>query len=136
MLARFARYACLAGFGFALVSPAQAYNCNAAAVFDMTKKAVCANPGLAKMDLAEAEQLSALRARLGNEATRVVARDRQSFLLSRNRCARNVRCLDAIYSAQLRLYQSLSACVGPNSATSACVKGRISAHREQLHKSM
>jgi uncharacterized protein len=117
-------------------SGAQAFNCAIPGIFSIPKKTVCANPTLAALDQTEAGRFAGLRGKLGAEAMVSVGRDRRTFLGQRDRCGRDVRCHEATYTAQTRLYRRLDACADRGAQKVLCVSRTISKHREELHRSL
>lgn len=117
-------------------SPAAAFNCAIPGIFSAAKKTVCANPTLTALDQAEEDDLVALRSRLGSEAMVPVSRDRRIFLSQRDRCGRDVRCHEATYTAQTRLYRRLGECETHGARKLFCVSRTLIKHREALHRSM
>ncbi len=115
---------------------AQAFTCAVPGIFSAAKKTVCGNPTLAALDRAEGNGFAALRPKLGAEAMVAVGRDRRAFLGQRDRCARDVRCHEATYTAQTRLYAKLDTCADRGTRKMFCVNRTILKHREGLHRSM
>jgi uncharacterized protein len=122
--------------GMLLPSGAEAFNCSIPAVFSATKKAVCSTPALAIKDKAEQAKLVTLRSKLGADVMPSVTADRRTFLSTRDGCGSDKRCLDATYSAQLRLYRKLEGCSARGAKKSACVRDLIDQHRQDLSKSL
>jgi uncharacterized protein len=116
--------------------PAQAFNCAVPGLFSAAKKTVCANPTLAVLDQTEGNAFAALRGKLGAEAMVAVGRDRRAFLSQRDRCGREVRCHEATYIAQTRLYRRLEACADRDARKMFCVSRTVLKHREDLHRSL
>ena len=115
---------------------AHAFICAVPGVFSVAKKTVCANPTLAALDQAESDAFAALRPKLGAEAMVAIGRDRRTFSSQRDRCAADVRCHEATYTAQTRLYSQLNACADRGTRKMFCVNRTILKHRESLHRSM
>jgi hypothetical protein len=114
---------------------AHAFNCAVPGIFSVTKKTVCANPTLTALDRTEGARFATLRAKLGAEAMVAVGRDRRTFLSQRDTCGREVRCYEATYTAQTRLYSRLDACTEKGARKMFCVSRTILRHREDLHRS-
>jgi uncharacterized protein len=118
----------------ATATSSEAYNCRVPAVRDVVKRTVCGAPELRTKDTAEQAELTKLRSWLNRNAYNITEDDRKQFTATRKKCQKDVRCLDATYDAQLRLYTTLLACkAGPRQT--ACVKNAIQKHRQELHKS-
>ena len=113
-----------AALALALLAPAtdaQAFNCAIPGLFSAAKKTVCASPTLAALNRTETDRLAGLRARLGAEAMVAVNRDRRTFTATRDQCARDVRCHEATYTAQVRLYRRLDTCADRGKQVVFCV---------------
>ena len=116
--------------------PAVAFNCAVPGVFSTAKMTVCATPVLTQLDQAEETGLVTLRGKLGPDAAREIASDRRSFVRTRDGCQRDVRCHEATYTAQSRLYRKLDTCAGQGTKQLICVQRSILRHRQELHRSL
>jgi uncharacterized protein len=128
--------AALSAATFLAAPSALAFTCAVPGLFSAAKKTVCGNPTLAALDQAEDDGFKGLRDKLGAEAMAAIGRDRRTFLKQRNACAREVRCHEATYTAQTRLYARLGACSDRGNRKMFCVTRTILKHREELHRSM
>ncbi|MFM2422698.1 MAG: hypothetical protein RL291_1228 [Pseudomonadota bacterium] len=116
--------------------PAEAYRCSIPAVRDSIKRAVCGTPALRALDTQETAKLSELRSWLNRNAYNYTEDDRKQFTAQRAKCgAKDIRCLEATYQAQVRLYSVLLGCKAGTRQT-ACVKNAVQKHRQALHSSM
>jgi uncharacterized protein len=116
-------------------TPAEAYRCSIPAVRDSIKRTVCGNPGLRTLDTQEQGDLGKLQSWLNRNAYNYTVDDRKLFTAQRAKCAKDTRCLEATYEAQVRLYKVLLACKAGTRQT-ACVKNAVAKHREELHRSL
>ena len=117
------------------VPSASAFDCRVPAVISTTKRTVCASATLTRLDQREGTIRRSVSATLPVAARGRLAADRVAFVQTRQTCGADPRCLDATYTAQLRLYSRLRQCaVEPNPA--ACTSRVIDAHRQELHRSM
>lgn len=119
----------------ATATPAEAYRCSIPAVRDSVKRTVCGAPALRALDVTEQADLGKLQSWLNRNAYNYTVDDRKLFAGTRAKCAKDVRCLEATYNAQIRLYQVLLACKAGTRQT-ACVKNAVAKHREELHRSL
>ncbi len=115
---------------------AEAYDCRVPALINDTKKSVCAVPVLRRLDQEEGAGYGRLRATLGAPSRTALLSDRVNFLDTRRTCAADIRCLEATYRAQIRLYDALRFCVLGRGDQRACVVAAIAKHREELHRSL
>jgi uncharacterized protein len=116
--------------------PAAAFSCAVPAIASAVKRTVCAEPLLMAIDRTEAETVAGLGGRLSGDARRAVLRDRRAFHAVRDNCGADVRCLEASYRAQVRLYRKLESCLRPDARELFCVTRTIEQHRQELHRSM
>ncbi len=129
-----ALYALALLFAAATASPAHAYNCELPGI-DVTKRTVCRNPELTRLDKAERNILHATSAKLGVSSIGAMRADRDRFVKARKACRANVRCLDAVYNAQIRLYGEIAAaCEKTTDDQYDCTLAAIARHREALHQ--
>jgi uncharacterized protein len=126
----------LAGSTLIAAPGAQAFTCAVPGIFSAAKKTVCANATLAALDQTEAVGFAALRPKLGADAMAAIGRDRRAFLSQRDRCTRDLRCHEATYTAQIRLYGRLDACTDRGTRKMFCVSRTLLKHRENLHNSL
>jgi uncharacterized protein len=119
----------------ATASPAAAYNCELPGL-DPIKRTVCRSKELRRLDTAERNLLHTTSAKLGVTAIGIMRADRDKFIKDRKACRTDVRCLDAVYNAQVRLYGEIAAaCEKPAGDQSECTQTTIAKHREALHQS-
>ena len=131
---------CLAGAALCLAAlapaPAVAFNCKVPGLLSAAKKTVCSSPVLTQLDQAEETGLVTLRGKVGPDAAREIVNDRRNFLRTRDGCGLDVRCHEATYMAQSRLYRKLDACAGQGTKQLICVQRSILRHRQELHRSL
>jgi uncharacterized protein len=115
---------------------ANAFNCAVPAFVSVTKQSVCAAPVVRRLDQEEDRGYTALRRSFAPPARTALMSDHQSFVDQRAKCAADIRCLEATYRAQVRLYEKLKPCTATPGDQRVCVTRTISAHREELHRSL
>jgi uncharacterized protein len=118
------------------VDDANAFNCAVPAVVSVTKQSVCASPVLRRLDQEEGSTYTTLRRSFAPPARTALMSDYQTFIDQRAKCAADIRCLEATYRAQVRLYEKLKPCTTAPGDQRVCVTRTISAHREELHRSL
>jgi uncharacterized protein len=121
---------------FAIVPPAVAFNCAVPALVNVAKRTVCKDPILAALNLHEQERLAVVRSVIAVQNRGQVINDRRIFLRTRDNCRSDVRCLDATYRAQVRLYSRLEACGATIQNQAFCLTRAIQRHRQELHRSL
>jgi uncharacterized protein len=116
--------------------PAAAFNCKFPGLVDATKRAVCANPELARLDATEAAELHHVSGKLWISSIGALRADRDAFVNARRRCGAALRCLEAVYRAQLRLYAAAGLCAERGPQQLDCLNQTFARHREDLHRSL
>lgn len=119
----------------ATATPAAAFSCAIPAVQSAAKRTVCFSKALRKLNGRERDGYAALARDLKGAARDAVIDDHWTFLEVLEACKSDRRCLDATYTAQLRLYDMLGSCKAKPPGD-ACAPSTIEKHRQALHKSM